>query len=153
MDSPSILIRATLDDLPELLVMIREFCDIDGHDFDKQRIRTTLPALLEGDDYGLVWKIGNPTDGYAVVTWGYSLESGGREALIDEIYIRSRNSGTGSLAMSAILDECRDRGCQVVFLETEAHNERVRRFYARSGFVQDDSVWMSQRLAKTPNTT
>ena len=94
----------------------------------------------------MVWLIGDPADGYAVVTWGYSLESGGREALIDEIYLRSRAQGMGSLAISSILEDCRSRELKVVFLETEAHNARVRRFYERAGFQEDDSVWMSLRL-------
>jgi ribosomal protein S18 acetylase RimI-like enzyme len=33
-----------------------------------------------------------------------------------------------------------------MFLETEAHNERVRGFYARHGFAAEDSVWMSRAL-------
>lgn len=33
--------------------------------------------------------IGEPPLGYAIVTWGYSLESGGREALLDEIYLKA----------------------------------------------------------------
>ena len=147
MDSPPILIRANDDHLPELLVMIREFCDIDAHDFDEKRIRSALPALLASDEYGVVWMIGDPADGYAVVTWGYSLESGGREALIDEIYLRSRERGLGTRALAAILEDCRNRGCKIAFLETEAHNARVRRFYARAGFTEDDSVWMSRPLS------
>jgi hypothetical protein len=34
-----------------------------------------------------------------------------------------------------------------VFLETEAHNERVRSFYARCGFEAEESVWMSRSLS------
>lgn len=147
MNSLPPLTRATPEDQPELLVLIREFCSVDQHPFDEQRIVECLPPLLECDDHGVVWKIGDPVVGYAVVTWGYSLESGGREALIDEIYVRSRGEGLGSQALHAILDDCRARGCKIVFLETEARNARVRNFYARAGFVADDSIWMSLPLA------
>jgi GNAT superfamily N-acetyltransferase len=135
-----------MDDLPFLLPMIHEFCAIDGHDFNEQRLVDCLPPLLDGDAHGVVWKIGDPPQGYAVVTWGYSLESGGMEALIDEIYVRHRENGVGTLALNAILQDCRARGCKIVFLETEAHNSRVRRFYAKAGFVTDDSIWMSLPL-------
>lgn len=138
--------RATLQDMPLLLELIQEFYALDGHEYVEARVRVSLPPLLESDDYGQVWKLGNPTDGYVVLTWGYSLESGGREALIDEIYLRSRGSGFGSSALRAIIDECRRRGFQRMFLETESHNSRVRRFYAQAGFEEDDSVWMSMRL-------
>lgn len=149
MNDQSVLTRATPKDLSTLLELIREFCAIDGHNFDEQRLCNALPALLETDEYGLVWLIDNPADGYAVVTWGYSLESGGREALIDEIYLRSRERGMGSVAIAEILNDCRQRGLKSVFLETEAHNGRVRRFYERAGFRKDDSVWMSLPL-ETP---
>jgi len=33
-----------------------------------------------------------------------------------------------------------------VFLETELHNERVRGFYERHGFVADDSIWMTREF-------
>lgn len=146
LQTSSLLTRATIEDLPHLLVMISEFCAIDGHDFDEQRLGDCLPPLLINDDHGVVWKIGEPADGYAVITWGYSLESGGLEALIDEIYVRSRDGGLGTRALSAILEDCRTRGCKIVFLETEAHNSRVRRFYTRLGFKADDSIWMSRSL-------
>lgn len=146
MNCNSILTRATRAHLPELLIMIKEFCAIDEHDYDEQRLRRSLPALLDGDDYGVVWLLGEPVDGYAVVTWGYSLESGGIEALIDEIYVRSREAGLGSKVLTAILGDCRARGCKIVFLETEARNARVRRFYERAGFRVDDSIWMSLSL-------
>jgi GNAT superfamily N-acetyltransferase len=140
------LTRATINDLPELLELMSEFCAIDGHVFDERRIAGCLPALLRTDDHGLVWMIGDPVVGYAVITWGYSLESGGLEALIDEIYLRSRERGLGSQAIKAILEDCRARGVIMVFLETESRNTRARQFYARAGFTADDSIWMSLSL-------
>jgi GNAT superfamily N-acetyltransferase len=138
--------RATLADLERLLELIREFYLIDHHDYDENRLRASLPALLDSDDLGVVWKLDSPAQGYAVLTWGYSLESGGREALIDEIYVRSRGAGLGVKLLSHILDDCRDRGIVRMFLETESHNVRVRSFYARAGFAEDDSIWMSRWL-------
>jgi GNAT superfamily N-acetyltransferase len=140
------LTRATIKDLPQLLELMREFCAIDGHVFDERRIVDCLPALLHTDDHGLVWMIGDPVVGYAVITWGYSLESGGLEALIDEIYVRSRERGFGSQAIKTILEDCSARGVNIVFLETEARNTRARQFYAREGFTADDSIWMSLPL-------
>ena len=85
--------------------------------------------------------------GYVVITWGYSLESGGREALIDEIYLRRRGEGRGSKVMDALFDDMAARGVVKMFLETETHNHRARRFYARQGFDEDDSIWMSRQIS------
>ena len=58
MNCNSILTRATRAHLPELLIMIKEFCAIDEHDYDEQRLRRSLPALLDGDDSGVVGLLG-----------------------------------------------------------------------------------------------
>lgn len=144
--------RAAPSDEDRLLVLIREFYEIDRHEYDEARVRAALAPLLSGDDLGQVWLIsggpggaGDPV-GYAVVTWGYSLESGGRDALLDEIYVRDRGRGIGARAMEEVLAASAAAGATRMFLETEAHNERVRGFYRSLGFVADDSVWMSREL-------
>ena len=98
-----------------------------------------------------MWLIGHDdaasdVDGYGVMTWGYSLESGGREALVDELYVRHRGAGVGAAALNEMLASAAAAGARRVFLETERHNTRVRSFYARLGFQTDDSVWMSRDL-------
>ena len=138
--------RATREDFDGLLELIREFYRLDRHHFDLQRLKRSLPLLLDSDDYGVVFKMVAPTEGYAVVTWGFSLESGGREALIDELYLRVRGQGLGASMLAHILKDCRERGLVRIFLETESHNARVRSFYGRAGFAEDDSVWMSRWL-------
>lgn len=74
--------------------------------------------------------------------WSNSIESGGPDALLDEIYVRERGRGTGRQLMEGLFREVRDRGMSRVFLETEHDNERARRFYASIGFEIEDSIWM-----------
>ena len=90
---------------------------------------------LADDGLGQVWVLaddGGRLIGYAVVTWGRSLEAGGREALLDELYVRS--------ATRAPARSCWSRGGRIraagpsrLFLETESANAAVRRFYGRHG--------------------
>jgi len=138
--------RAGPGDLALLLELVREFYAVDRHVYREDCLRESIPPLLADDTHGVIWLLGEPVDGYAVITWGYSLESCGRDALIDEIFVRNREAGLGSQALRQISDDCRRRGMKRMFLETESHNERVRAFYARAGFEVDDSVWMSMRL-------
>jgi GNAT superfamily N-acetyltransferase len=133
---------ATPADLAELVRLVREFCEVDRHEFDETLVRDALVPLLESDRHGLVWLVGRPAEGYAVVTWGYSLESGGADALLDEIYLRERGRGQGSDLLRHILQDLESRGLKRIFLETERHNEAVRRFYARHGFEEESSIWM-----------
>ena len=122
---------------------------LDGHVFEAGRVKPALVPLLASDELGVVhlveeegWALG-----YAIVTWGYSLESGGRDALIDEIYIRDRGSGVGTFLLAAILEDLKARNIPRLTLETEKANEAARRFYSRHGFVAEDSVWMSLDLS------
>ena len=101
--------------------------------------------MLGNDDHGTVWMI-DETDGYAVVTWGWSIEIGGFEVVFDELYVRTSGRGKGSAALEVVIDDCRRRGARRIFLETELPNESARRLYARHGFTVDDSIWMSLRL-------
>lgn len=141
--------RGEVGDLDLLVEMAGELNEIEQRPHDPERVRPALGPLLEGDHLGVVWVIVEPDGapgGYAVVTWGYSIESGGRDALLDEMYVRRRSEGLGGAAMQAILEDCRRRGLSRIFLGTEAHNRRVRTFYARHGFHIEDSVWMSRHL-------
>jgi GNAT superfamily N-acetyltransferase len=138
--------RAGPGDTTALLPLVEEFCRVDHHPFDPEAVRRALDPLLESDELGVVWLIvddGGRPGGYAVITWGYSLESGGRDALLDEFFVLERGGGRGGAALSEMLADCRRRGMARVFLETEAANAAVRRFYARHGFEVEDSVWMS----------
>lgn len=138
--------RADERDHHALLELIEQFNRIDGHDFDRDRIDRALVPLLRDDAYGQVWILGDDPIGYAVITWGWSLESGGRECLLDEIYVAQRARGLGSLLLSAVIDHARAAGATAMFLETEAPNDRARRFYEQLGFHTEDSTWLSRDL-------
>ncbi len=128
--------------------LIRDFNLEDAHAHDDARVGRALGPLLEGDDVGQVWVLSVDGDlvGYCVLTWGYSLEAGGRECVLDEIYVRPSSRGLGGVLLETSLDAARRAGVNVAFLETEAHNERVRAFYLRHEFSLEDSIWMRRVL-------
>lgn len=134
--------RARAADLDRLIALHGEFCESDGHPFDGDRARRAFVPLLGDDRVGVVW-IGDDPAAYAVVTWGWSIEAGGPEAVLDEIYVADRGRGTGTTLVGHVVADGRARGLARIVLETERDNERVRSLYARLGFVADDSVWMS----------
>ena len=137
--------RAGPDDLERLVDLHRDFCAVDSHPFDSARATAAFAPLLDDDRHGLVWIIDSPP-AYAVLTWGWSIEAGGAEAVLDEIFVSERNAGMGSSLLLHVLADGRRRGLARIFLETEARNERVRRFYEQHGFRTDDSIWMSHEF-------
>ena len=134
--------RAGPDDLDVLVELHRAFCDADTHPFDIGRARAAFAPLLTDDSRGVVWVVDAP-QAYAVLTWGWSIEAGGPEAVLDEIFVTERERGVGAALIEHVVDDGRRRGLTRIFLETEARNDRVRRFYERHGFRADDSIWMS----------
>lgn len=153
MSSPAdgLLIRpGTPDDLEGLLALGHRYCEADGHEFHEARTRRAFAGLLAEPRWGtvLLAELDGAAIGYAVVTLGYSIESGGIEALLDEIYLDVRGQGLGSILLDRVLAEAQERGAQRLFLETEAANERARALYLRRGFGQDDSIWLSIDLAE-----
>ena len=139
--TPSIR-RAISTDLATLVDLHRQFCVVDGHPFNEARATAAFGPLLEDDRWGVVW-IFDDSAGYAVVVWGWSIEAGGFEAVLDEIFVVRRGEGTGAALIEHVLAQGRTSGLARIFLETESRNDRVRPFYARHGFTTDDSIWMS----------
>jgi len=155
MDAQPAMVRvAGLSDLAELLVLVAEYCAADGHEFDELVAASGLLPLLERgvdldhDPYGvvLIAEEHELAVGYAVLAWGWSIECGGREAVLDELYVRIRGRGIGSHLLRAAEATCREHGVLRVFLETEAPNESARRLYTRHGFTTETSIWMSKLL-------
>jgi hypothetical protein len=52
--------RAVPGDLTNLLPLVAEFCAIDGHEHDADRVRTALGPLLGDDALGQVWVLDGP---------------------------------------------------------------------------------------------
>jgi ribosomal protein S18 acetylase RimI-like enzyme len=86
--------------------------------------------------------------GYLVMSFGWGIESGGKEALIDEVYISpsARNQGLGGALAELAIEHAKENGVKAIFLETEQPNNRVRKLYSRLGFEQEDSVWLRKEL-------
>ena len=148
--------RAVSDDLDGLVVLAAEYCAADGHCFDEPTVRSGFAPLLTDDRHGAVWvaEVDDGVDGaagalegYVVVTWNWSIEIGGPEAVLDEVYVREQGRGTGSDLVRAAERDCRAHGMRRIFLETERRNDAARRLYERLGYRADDSIWMSKILA------
>ena len=142
-------------DINGLLSLIEKFYAIDGHDFSLKHLTPPLTTLLADDQRGVVGiaTIDDAPLGYAIVTWGYSLEAGGVEALLDEIYVDERGHGLGQQLMTWAEQVSAHHGATRVTLETEVANDRARAFYRRLGYEIDDSVWLGKWLGVTRPAT
>jgi ribosomal protein S18 acetylase RimI-like enzyme len=138
---------AGAEDLGLLLDFIRGLYAAEHISFDEDRAARALGGLLEEPSPGWIWIVerrGEPV-GYAVVTLGYSLEFGGRFALLDELFIAEshRGAGVGRQVLDRIAEVCREMRLQAVRLEVERANEAACGLYRRAGFVAHDRDLMT----------
>ena len=143
----TVLRAAGAADLALLLDFIQGLYATEHIPLDEDRAARALGGLLEEPSLGWVWIVerrGEPV-GYAVVTLGYSLEFGGRFALLDELFIAEehRGAGLGRHLLARIGGECRARGLRAVRLELERANARACDLYRRAGFEAHDRDLMT----------
>jgi ribosomal protein S18 acetylase RimI-like enzyme len=144
-----VLVPVGPGDRAALEAMVRAYYAEDGLAFDEQRQGAALAALLEGDPLCLAWlvRLADATVGYVVVTLGFSLESGGRDGFIDELFIvpTARARGIGSQVLALVEREARARNLQRLYLEV-GHDNPARGLYRRAGFVDHQRYLMSKYL-------
>ena len=80
---------------------------------------------------------------------GWSLEYGGRDAFIDEIFVSPsyRDRGLGRRALDAIAEACLELEVRALHLEVERDNVRASELYRKWGFEDSDRRLMTRRLA------
>lgn len=143
---------ATDADAELLLGMMRDYYAYDGHAFDESRARTALLMFLREPAFGGAWLICDAETpvGYIVLTLGYSLEYLGRDAFIDEFYLREshRGRGWGRQALDFVEDQARAAGVRSIHLEVVRSNTTAKEVYRRSGYADHDHYLMSKWIER-----
>jgi len=139
---------ASTDDLDTLIGFARAFYAHERIAFDEAKARTAFRLLPQDPQLGRAWIIvadAAPV-GYSVVTFGFSIEYGGRDAILDEIYIQEshRHRGLGAQALRLAEAACREVGVQALHLEVERSNAAAQVFYRAQGFVDHDRYFMTK---------
>lgn len=119
--------------------MMETFCLLFGYPFDRVMRQNLIRQLLEHPSQGSLWLIDhdNQPVGYAVLTYGFAFEFGGKTALVDELFIEEahRGAGRGRRALRGILQLAEPLGVSTVLLQTEQYNAHARQLYESIGFV------------------
>ncbi len=150
-DMSEIVIRpAVLPDLGTLVELIRQYFHHDRIEFSEDAVRGGLKILLADQTIGQAWLVeqGTRTIGYAIASFGFDLEFGGRQATLTDIFIEEshRKSGLGKRVLGAVEDYCRRCGVRALELQAERQNTVALAFYQRQGFRPHDRLPMSKRL-------
>jgi ribosomal protein S18 acetylase RimI-like enzyme len=168
---------AAESDTETLLEFMQAYYAFDGHSFDREKAGAVLTGLLRDASLGRVWLIldmnrldmdrpdmdrpdmdrpdmdrldGGTAVGYVVLCFGYSLEWLGRDAFVDEFYLREeyRGRGWGRATMAFVEEAARAAGIRTLHLEAMRENEAALKIYGKMGFHACASTLMSKWIAR-----
>lgn len=143
---------ASMEDWEILLLLVQEFHQLEGVNLSEQQRAIALKILLENAGLGSIWLISCHSQiiGYITLCTGYSIEFAGKDAFIDEFYLRSdyRGKGLGKQVLNQIQILAKAQGIQALHLEVERSNIKAQRLYAQADFeVREKYVLMSVKLS------
>jgi ribosomal protein S18 acetylase RimI-like enzyme len=144
----AIFTPAAVSDIELLVPLMREFYAFDHIAFDERDARAALLQLLGDARLGRVYLIsaGGEAAGYLVLTFGFSLEFKGRDAFVDELFLRAefRGRGFGKRALAFAEEACRAEGIGALHLEVERANTSAQELYRRAGFKDHDRYLLTK---------
>lgn len=136
-------------DIPELLSMMADFYSIDNYPFDKSKTERNLHQFIANNQLGRVWILreGINIPGYIILCFGFSFEHGGRDAFIDEFYIKPayRHRGLGKKTLEFLDEHLRQLSVNKIHLEVEQHNKVGSRLYRKMGFIDNGRILLSKK--------
>ncbi|UWQ89316.1 GNAT family N-acetyltransferase [Rhodobacteraceae bacterium M382] len=142
---------ARSEDLDRLMTLVTAFhteANLQGTDESR---RDALLPLLQGIPHGCVYLIGPARAplGYVVVSFGWSVEFGGMDGFVDELYIRPavRGRGIATDVLHELPKALSAAGLKALHLEVDRNNEAARRLYLRSRFEpRENYMLMTKHL-------
>jgi len=145
------LTLAKPDDIDRILRLVADFHAEEGIEQDETTRRAAILPLLEGSPHGAIYLIGpgRAPIGYVAVSFGWSLEFGGLDGFVDEIYIRRsvRGRGIGSEVLLALPKALAGAGLKALHLEVDRANDKARKLYEKLHFEpRERYMLMSRKL-------
>jgi ribosomal protein S18 acetylase RimI-like enzyme len=144
--------NATAADIPLLVELMREFYAEADYALDTAWATASFSALLADDALGHIWVAfcdAQPA-GYVVLTVRFSMEYGGLDAFIDDLFIRPgfRGRGLSRAALDALIAECERRQVLALHVEVGNDNAVAQSLYRSYGLrpYDDDRQMLTMRL-------
>lgn len=129
---------------------MRALWEHEGIPFEERLVETPLRVLLADAALGRVWLayVGDAVSGYAMGTWGFSTEQGGRFLLLDELFVLPafRGTGIGRAALAFVERATRAEGGRAVRIEVAEGNEGARRLYREAGYADPRRLFLAKKL-------
>ena len=137
--NPVHLVEASSDDVAAISTMIKALHEHESVSMREDARCAAIADLISKPEQGRILLIKNDEGqltGYVILAFGFSIEFGGRDAYIDELFVivSCRGRGVGSSALEAVCGWASDYGLCALHLEVERDNETAKALYLRNGF-------------------
>jgi len=146
-------------DLPELMPMLRAYCDFYRVDPTDERLRALASALIADPSEGLqLIARDSPAEsdgaplvrgtplGFATIYWTWQTLYAARVGVLNDLFVTpaSRGSGAGRALIERCRELCRERGAEKLVWETALDNTTAQRLY--DGIGAEKSTWFTYEL-------
>jgi GNAT superfamily N-acetyltransferase len=148
-----VITRVTEADLPELLPLLRAYCDfyeVSPSDDDLLALARALIADSEREGVQLIARSDGAAVGFATIYWSWATTIAARIGVMNDLYVApaARGTGTAEALIQACAEESRRHGAAELTWQTAPDNERAQRVYDRVGAKR--SQWVDYSLNIRP---
>lgn len=145
--------RVAEADLPELLPLVRGYCDFYEVSPSDEELLALSRALIDDpvrDGVQLLARNGGEAVGFATIYWSWATTIAARIGVMNDLFVAPAARGTGAAEqlILACVHECRHHGAAELAWQTAPDNERAKRVYDRVGATR--SQWVDYSLSVRP---
>jgi GNAT superfamily N-acetyltransferase len=148
----------TEDDLPELLPLMRGYCDFYEVDPSDDALLAMSRTLIADPELEGVQLMARGQDGravgFATIFWTWSTLSASRLGVMNDLFVAedARGGGFADALIEACAERCRERGATSLEWKTASTNRRAQAVYERVGGSRDER-WLDYSLGVAPGAT
>ena len=150
MEREAVFRRALEQDRARLIALCAAYREADHQPSAEEEVKAAIDAALGGDPliHMYLIEVDESCAGYLAVTVGYSIEVGGRDAFLDELYVEpwARSQGVGAQAIAFAERACIALEVKRLCMEVEHENPRAKQLYQRLGYAEHTRSTMYKRL-------
>jgi len=142
--------RVAEEDLPELLPLVRAYCDfyeVAPTDEALLALSRALIADPQREGIQLIARDDGKAVAFATVYWSWATTIAARIGVMNDLYVSpdARGSGAADALIEACRGECGKHGAAELTWQTALDNERAQRVYERVGATR--SQWLDYSLS------
>jgi GNAT superfamily N-acetyltransferase len=138
-------------DLPELLPLMRAYCDFyQATPSDRELLALSRALLADPQREGLQLLARDEAGravGFATLYWTRQTLAATRVGVMNDLFVaaEARGSGLAEALIAACLERCREHGATRLVWQTARDNHRAQAVYGRVGATRDDR-WLDYDL-------